>query len=208
MIRSLPIKTLFLFFFIISLGSAQKKSRYYAKPTLAVMNFDSSGISDDIYTFLYNKFWYDLDSIGVFIMVEQHQVYDILEKYQYDRPECTTKACAIEMGRLVGIQNVIIGSFFRSGDSSSVKTEIIIVDEDSIKYSSSGSHVGEIDGLIPHVQIAALRLSGIEPSDRLLIKAGLLEEKKSENSFFALIRKWIGKAQQLFFRKEEKENDL
>ena len=174
MTGSFKLKALIAFIFFVSLGSSQKRNRFYAKPTLAIMNFDSSGISEDVYNILYNKLWNDIDSIGVFIMVEQHQVYDVLEKYNYDRPECATRACAIEMGRLVGVKNVITGSFVSSGDSSSVQAELIMVRDDSTKFSSTGQHVGEIDGLIPHIQIAALQLSGVKPSDALLIKAGLL----------------------------------
>ena len=205
MIRSFKLKALIALIFFVSLGSSQKRSRFYAKPTLAIMNFDSSGISEDVYNILYNKLWNDIDSIGVFIMVEQHQVYDVLEKYKYDRPECVTRACAIEMGRLVGVKNVITGSFVSSGDSSSVQAELIMVRDDSTKFSSTGQHVGEIDGLIPHIQIAALQLSGVKPSDALLIKAGLLTANVEENKLIKLLRSWLNKAKSFIFRKKVEE---
>ena len=199
------LKALIAFIFFVSLGSSQKRNRFYAKPTLAIMNFDSSGITEDVYNILYNKLWNDIDSIGVFIMVEQHQVYDVLEKYNYDRPECSTRACAIEMGRLVGVKNVITGSFVSSGDSSSVQAELIMVRDDSTKFSSAGQHVGEIDGLIPHIQIAALQLSGVKPSDALLIKAGLLTAKVEENKLIKLFKSWFNKAKAFIFRKKVEE---
>ena len=205
MIRSFKLKALIALIFFVSLGSSQKRSRFYAKPTLAIMNFDSSGISEDVYNILYNKLWNDIDSIGVFIMVEQHQVYDVLEKYNYDRPECSTRACAIEMGRLVGVKNVITGSFVSSGDSSSVQAELIMVRDDSTKFSSAGQHVGEIDGLIPHIQIAALQLSGMKPSDALLIKAGLLTANVEENKLIKLLKSWFNKAIAFIFRKKVEE---
>ena len=205
MMRSFKLKALIALIFLVSLGSSQKRNRFYAKPTLAIMNFDSSGISEDVYNILYNKFWNDIDSIGVFIMVEQHQVYDVLEKYNYDRPECTTRACAIEMGRLVGVKNVITGSFASSGDSTSVQAELIILRGDSTQFSSAGQHVGKIDGLIPHVQIAALQLSGMKPSDALLIKAGLLKENVEENKFIKFLKSWFNKAKSFIFRKNDEE---
>ena len=205
MTGSFKLKALIAFIFFVSLGSSQKRNRFYAKPTLAIMNFDSSGISEDVYNILYNKLWNDIDSIGVFIMVEQHQVYDVLDKYNYDRPECSTRACAIEMGRLVGVKNVITGSFVSSGDSSSVQAELIMVRDDSTKFSSIGQHVGEIDGLIPHIQIAALQLSGVKPSDALLIKAGLLTANVEENKLIKLLKSWFNKAKSLIFRKKVKE---
>ena len=205
MTGSFKLKALIAFIFFVSLGSSQKRNRFYAKPTLAVMNFDSSGISEDVYNILYNKLWNDIDSIGVFIMVEQHQVYDVLEKYNYDRPECATRACAIEMGRLVGVKNVITGSFVTSGDSSSVQAELIMVRDDSTKFSSAGQHIGEIDGLIPHIQIAALQLSGVKPSDALLIKAGLLTANVEENKLIKLLKSWLNKAKAFIFRKKVEE---
>ena len=200
--RSFKLKALITLLFLVSLGSSQKRNRFYAKPTLAIMNFDSSGISEDVYNILYNKLWNDIDSIGVFIMLEQHQVYDVLEKYNYDRPECATRACAIEMGRLVGVKNVITGSFVSSGDSSSVQAELIMVKDDSTKFSSAGQHVGKIDGLIPHIQIAALQLSGVKPSDGLLIKAGLLTANVEENKLIKLLKSWLHKAKSFLFRKK------
>ena len=207
MTGSFKLKALIAFIFFVSLGSSQKRNRFYAKPTLAIMNFDSSGISEDVYNVLYNKLWNDIDSIGVFIMVEQHQVYDVLEKYNYDRPECTTRACAIEMGRLVGVKNVITGSFASSGDSTSVQAELIIVRGDSTQFSSAGQHVGKIDGLIPHVQIAALQLSGMKPSDALLIKAGLLKENVEENKFIKFLKSWFNKVKSFIFRKKIEESE-
>ena len=205
MTGSFKLKALIAFIFFVSLGSSQKRNRFYAKPTLAIMNFDSSGITEDVYNILYNKLWNDIDSIGVFIMVEQHQVYDVLEKYNYDRPECATRSCAIEMGRLVGVKNVITGSFISSGDSSSVQAELIMVRDDSTKFSSAGQHVGEIDGLIPHIQIAALQLSGVKPSDALLIKAGLLTANVEENKLIKLLKSWFNKAKAFIFRKKVEE---
>lgn len=205
MTGSFKLKALIAFIFFVSLGSSQKRNRFYAKPTLAIMNFDSSGISEDVYNILYNKLWNDIDSIGVFIMVEQHQVYDVLEKYNYDRPECATRSCAIEMGRLVGVKNVITGSFISSGDSSSVQAELIMVRDDSTKFSSAGQHIGEIDGLIPHIQIAALQLSGVKPSDALLIKAGLLTANVEENKLIKLFKSWFNKAKAFIFRKKVEE---
>ena len=205
MTGSFKLKALIAFIFFVSLCSSQKRNRFYAKPTLAIMNFDSSGISEDVYNILYNKLWNDIDSIGVFIMVEQHQVYDVLEKYNYDRPECATRACAIEMGRLVGVKNVITGSFVSSGDSSSVQAELIMVRDDSTKFSSTGQHIGEIDGLIPHIQIAALQLSGVKPSDALLIKAGLLTANVEENKLIKLFKSWFNKAKAFIFRKKVEE---
>ena len=205
MTGSFKLKALIAFIFFVSLGSSQKRNRFYAKPTLAIMNFDSSGITEDVYNILYNKLWNDIDSIGVFIMVEQHQVYDVLEKYNYDRPECSTRACAIEMGRLVGVKNVITGSFVSSGDSSSVQAELIMVRDDSTKFSSTGQHIGEIDGLIPHIQIAALQLSGVKPSDALLIKAGLLTANVEENKLIKLLKSWLNKAKAFIFRKKVEE---
>ena len=205
MTGSFKLKALIAFIFFVSLGSSQKRNRFYAKPTLAIMNFDSSGITEDVYNILYNKLWNDIDSIGVFIMVEQHQVYDVLEKYNYDRPECATRACAIEMGRLVGVKNVITGSFVSSGDSSSVQAELIMVRDDSTKFLSTGQHVGEIDGLIPHIQIAALQLSGVKPSDALLIKAGLLTANVEENKLVKLLKSWFNKAKSFIFRKKVEE---
>ena len=205
MTGSFKLKALIAFIFFVSLGSSQKRNRFYAKPTLAIMNFDSSGITEDVYNILYNKLWNDIDSIGVFIMVEQHQVYDVLEKYNYDRPECATRACAIEMGRLVGVKNVITGSFVSSGDSSSVQAELIMVRDDSTKFSSTGQHIGETDGLIPHIQIAALQLSGVKPSDALLIKAGLLTANVEENKLIKLLKSWFNKAKAFIFRKKVEE---
>ena len=205
MTGSFKLKALIAFIFFVSLGSSQKRNRFYAKPTLAIMNFDSSGITEDVYNILYNKLWNDIDSIGVFIMVEQHQVYDVLEKYNYDRPECATRACAIEMGRLVGVKNVITGSFVSSGDSSSVQAELIMVRDDSTKFLSAGQHVGEVDGLIPHIQIAALQLSGVKPSDALLIKAGLLKANVEENKLIKLLKSWFNKAKSFIFRKKVEE---
>ena len=98
-------------------------SRYDAKPTLAVFNFEGKAISDDNMTLLLDTLISELYKTNAFIMVEEHQMNEIILEQKYDNLDCRDQGCGIEIGMILGIKNIIIGTFEQIADSTIMKLQ-------------------------------------------------------------------------------------
>lgn len=64
---------------------------------------------------------------GVFEVIEQSQAGSILDAQEYSLSGCTDKACAVEIGKLLAAENIVIGSVSRLGKKFIVTATIINV---------------------------------------------------------------------------------
>tara|TARA_Y100000741_G_scaffold295133_1_gene235648 strand:+ start:199 stop:825 length:627 start_codon:yes stop_codon:yes gene_type:complete len=166
-------------------------SRYDAKPTLAVFNFEGKAISDDNMTILLDTLISELYKTNAFIMVEEHQMNEIILEQKYDNLDCRDQRCGTEIGMILGIKNIIIGSFEQIADSTIMKASIIHVKNRETKKSVNKAKQGELEGLFPLIQIAAWEFADLEPPNKLLKKAGLLTEEKDDDLFFKKWFRWV-----------------
>ena len=179
---------------LLSLSSIHGQiSRYDAKPTLAVFNFEGKAISDDNMTLLLDTLISELYKTNAFIMVEEHQMNEIILEQKYDNLDCRDQSCGTEIGMILGIKNIIIGTFEQIADSTIMKASIINVKDRETKKSVDKAYQGKLEGLFPLIQIAAWEFADLDPPNKLLKKAGLLTDEKNDDLFFKQWAKWIMK---------------
>ena len=130
-------------------------SRYDAKPTLAVFNFEGKAISDDNMTILLDTLISELYKTSAFIMVEEHQINEIILEQKYDNLDCRDQGCGIEIGIILGIKNIIVGSFEQIADSTTMKASMINVKNRETKKSVDKAYQGKLEDFFPLIQIAA-----------------------------------------------------
>ena len=112
-------KPLAILFLIFSLVFAQDSSQ-----TVAVIDFDASGISQLGATSLTNRFRTAVGDVGAMRLVERGMMEEVLQEQGFQQTGCTSEECAVEVGQLLGVQNMIGGSIGRVGET------FIIDDED------------------------------------------------------------------------------
>ena len=166
-------------------------SRYDAKPTLAVFNFESKAVSDENATLMLDSLIYELYKTNAFIMVEEHQINEIILEQKYDNLDCRDQGCGIEIGIILGIKNIIVGSFEQIADSTTMKASMINVKNRETKKSVDKAYQGKLEDFLPLIQIAAWEFADLEPPNKLLKKAGLLTEEKDDDLFFKKWFRWI-----------------
>ena len=114
-----PITILLLLF---SLVSAQD-----FRQTVAVIDFDASGISQLEATSLTNRFRTAVGDVGVMRLVERGMMEEVLQEQGFQQTGCTSEECAVEVGQLLGVQNMIGGSIGRVGDTFTIDARMISV---------------------------------------------------------------------------------
>ena len=115
-------KLLAIMLLLFSLVSAQD-----FRQTVAVIDFDASGISQLEATSLTNRFRTAVGDVGVMRLVKRGMMEEVLQEQGFQQTGCTSEECAVEVGQLLGVQNMIGGSIGRVGDTFTIHARMISV---------------------------------------------------------------------------------
>lgn len=183
-------KKLAYLLFIFSLLTAQSKfSRYNAKPTLALFSFEAEGMKDEDIALYTGFLRLELHQTKSFILVEKIQLNELLNDKKYDRMDCNSSDCAVEIGKLVGIKKVITGSFNVVADTCIISGQLIDVETKEPEKSVERTFIGKLEDMNPYLQIMAWEFAGLDaPKDILKVVEKPEELKEQEKWKWA---KWI-----------------
>ena len=163
------IHRIFYFVFFLSAVFAQSNQ---AKPTAAVLDFEGSGITNQEAQVLTERLGSELVNTNVMIMVERNQMSEIMDEQGFQQSGCTTAECAAEIGALLGVQKMITGSFGKIGNTYTIEARMFSVESGQTEKSVSKTYKGEVDGLLPQIQIVAWELVGLQAPADLLARVG------------------------------------
>jgi hypothetical protein len=167
-INKLKNYTLLLSVFCLQLLSAQLAD---GKTTVAILDFEGRGINQMEAATLTDRLMSEMVSTDAVIMVERNQMAEILEEQGLQQAGCTSGECAAEVGALLGVQNMISGSFGKLGNTYTIDAKMFSVESGATIRTSSKTYKGEVDGLLPIIQIVAWELVGLEPPADLVALA-------------------------------------
>ncbi len=137
------------------------------RQTVAVIDFDPSGISQQEATSLTNRFRTAVGDVGAMRLVERGMMEEVLQEQGFQQTDCTSEECAVEVGQLLGVQNMIGGSIGRVGDTFTLDVRMISVQSGISLVTKQKTYAGKIDGLIIEIEVLAYELFGITIPDEL-----------------------------------------
>ena len=178
--------------FIISCLFSQV-SRYNAKPTVAVFSFEQEGLQQEDYEMFMELLKSELQNTKALIMVDQNQIYEVILEKNYQNSECKSQDCGIEIGKLIGIKNIIVGSLNQVADTCKIQAQLVNVIEGETEKSVEKTHIGDINEILPKIEIAAWELANLEPTQDMLSAAGLLTEDLEEKPNDSRWPMWLNK---------------
>ena len=145
------------------------------RQTVAVIDFDASGISQLEATSLTNRFRTAVGDVGMMRLVERGMMEEVLTEQGFQQTGCTSEECAVEVGQLLGVQNMIGGSIGRVGDTFTIDVRMISVQSGVSLVTKQKTYAGKVDGLIIEIEVLAYELYGATVPDELLgrRKAGI-----------------------------------
>ena len=138
-----------------------------SRQTVAVIDFDASGISQLEATSLTNRFRTAVGDVGAMRLVERGMMEEVLQEQGFQQTDCTSEECAVEVGQLLGVQNMIGGSIGRVGDTFTLDVRMISVQSGISLVTKQKTYAGKIDGLIIEIEVLAYELFGITIPDEL-----------------------------------------
>ncbi|MBL7047374.1 MAG: PEGA domain-containing protein [Candidatus Marinimicrobia bacterium] len=116
--------------------------------TIAVLQFDSRGISNDEAATLSDRFRDELIKSDEYIVIARGDMEEILSEQGFQQSGCVSDECVVEVGQLIGVQQMIGGSIGKVGNVFTLSVRIIDVKSGTILNVTNYDHFGDIGGLL------------------------------------------------------------
>ena len=98
---------------------------------------------------------FQLGNTKSLIMVEQNQIDEVILENNYQNRECKSQDCGIEIGKLLGIKNIIVGSLNQIADTCNIQAQLVNVIEGETEKSVEKIYIGDIEEIFPIIDITA-----------------------------------------------------
>ena len=132
-------------------------------PTIAILDFQGIGVSAQEARVLTNRLGTHLVQSSHYQVIERGQLEQILQEQDFQLTGCTSDECAIEIGQLIGAQQMLAGSFGKLGIVYTIDMRIIDVETGRILKSTSYDIDGSINRLLSEgLDEAIKRITGID----------------------------------------------
>ena len=119
-----------------------------AQTTIAVIDFEGKGVTNVEASALTDRLRTELFNIGGYKVVERGMMEEILGELGYQQSGCTSDECIVEVGKHLGVEQMVGGSISKVGRTYSVSARIVSVETREIIKTATYDYRGEIDGLL------------------------------------------------------------
>ena len=161
------------------------------KIPVAILDLEGRGISALEAATLTDRLRSEMVTVGAFVVVERGQMEMLLEEQGFQQTGCTSAECAVEVGKLLGVQKMVTGSIGKLGALYTVDARMFDVQTGEIERVSKREHRGGIEGLIDLLGVVTKDLAGIEeePEEIAAVEPAKVEKPKKKGSKLFI---WIG----------------
>jgi curli biogenesis system outer membrane secretion channel CsgG len=101
----------------------------------------------------------------VFNVVERGKMDQILKEQGFQQTGCTTTECAVEIGKMLNVQQMVTGAIGKIGAMYTIDISMIDVGSGRITQSLTRDYRGEIEGLVGLLQPIANQLAGLKVAE-------------------------------------------
>ncbi|MBH31842.1 MAG: hypothetical protein CMG71_07660 [Candidatus Marinimicrobia bacterium] len=141
-----------------------------SRETVAILDFEGRGISQLEAQTLTDRFRTAVGSAGALRLVERQMMQEVLQEQGFQQTGCTSDECAVEVGQLLGVQNMIGGAIGRVGRTFTIDMRMFSVQTGENIRTKNVSYAGAVDGLITEIEILAYEISGLKAPAPLIAK--------------------------------------
>jgi TolB-like protein len=152
---------------LIAAGAqGQEQQKAPALPTLAVNMLEARGVSADEAATLTEVLRSELSATQKFAVMERGQMDNILKEQGFQLSgACKENSCLVEMGQLLGAQQLVAGSIGKVGKAYSINVRVVSVQTGTIVNSVSHTYTGPIESLLTtEMSVVAKKLAGVVPN--------------------------------------------
>ena len=115
---------------------------------IAIIDFEGIGVSLEEARVLTQRLTTEIISRNVYQIFERSKIDRILEEQEFQHSGCVDAACAVDIGKLAGVQHIVIGTVSKIGQTYSVDTRLIDVESGESLLSAEYSTQNSIDDML------------------------------------------------------------
>ena len=117
-------------------------------PNIAIIDFEGIGVSLEEARVLTQRLTTEIISLDVYQVFERSKINRILEEQEFQKSGCVDAACAVDIGKLAGVQHMVIGTVSKIGQTFSVDSRLIDVESGESLISAEYSTQNSIDDML------------------------------------------------------------
>lgn len=155
------------------------------KISIAVLSLQGNGVSSEEAVVLTDELRSVLVQTGKYYVLERNNMESILEEQGFQMSGCTSTECAVEAGKLLGVEKMVGGSVGKLGALYNLSIRIFDVETGRIEKTVSKRHEGSIEELLDLIKQIGYELSEmiIEESTDITSEYESLQKGKTINKF-------------------------
>ena len=142
-----------------SRGKNRDVSPENKKMHLAVMDFEAKDISANESVKITELIRNDIVNTGKFVVLERAQMGQILKEQGFQQTGCTDVSCAVELGKALSANKILVGTVMKLGDQIIITGRIVDVEKGVVEFSDKAVAQSQKD-IINSVSTFVERLSG------------------------------------------------
>lgn len=120
-----------------------------AQKMIALADLSAQGVDPSASSIISDRLRNDLFAVGHFTVIERSQMEQILKEQGFQQSGgCTSDACAVEVGQLLGVQYIAVGSVGLLGKTYTINVRMIDVKTGKIVRIATEDCKCEIDDLL------------------------------------------------------------
>jgi curli biogenesis system outer membrane secretion channel CsgG len=116
--------------------------------TVAVTDLQAQGVTQSDAAVISEQLRYQLYHLGSFTVLERNQMENILKEQGFQQTGCSSEQCAVEMGQLLGVKQIITGSIGKVGSYSILNVRFVDVATGKIIFNESEQIKGAIEEVL------------------------------------------------------------
>ena len=160
------IISLYMSFYVAIFGIIPANSVYAQSNkayTIAVLNMAAKGVSEveaevlserlrsHMSQLIASPSYTSMEDRDQYLVVEQTQIDRIFEQFEIQNIGCVSDSCAIEFGKMLQVDRIVLGQIGFIGNTYSVSARIIDVESGKSISSADRQHKGSIDEVMSGV---------------------------------------------------------
>jgi hypothetical protein len=154
------MKLIHALFIIVSVAFAAP-----VKLSIAVSDLETRGLTKDDAGIISDRLRDELLNTGAFRVMERSVMDEILKEQSLQASgACSGSDCQVQIGRLLGVDRIVVGSIGKLGTLYSLTVRLLNVETGEVELSFSEDHQGAIEDLVRGpIRSVAMHLAGIAP---------------------------------------------
>jgi len=155
------IRIIFIIFLLHTFTFAQEKS------SIAVLELEPVGLSSNEAQVLSNRLRTELFKTDKFTVLERDKMDEILIEQGFQLSACTTNECAVEVGKLIGVEKMVAGNIAKIDNLFTIDIRLIDVETGEVIKTATEDCACELkDVLTNSIRNVARSMAGLEVENK------------------------------------------